>query len=187
MRDPSTRALPTRPFLSVIAAVLGLGVAACGEPAGPSPEDVDLRTDRTAYTLQHAQGLYWIELSVTYTNHSAQAVYLHRACGSGDGPHRELRRVDDSGADIELGAVICITRPLQPPIEVGPGDTYLDRFSAYSAESPNANPPITMDQRTGTFRLEYFVQSENRVEGWEAVALLPEARRVSNSFRVEAP
>jgi hypothetical protein len=165
-----------------------LCAAAC---AGPAPfevadEDVDLRTDRATYVLQYASQMYWIDLTVTYVNPRPSAVYLHRACGAGDEPQRWVRRVDDSGVDVELGQVACITQQLRPPIEVGPGETYVDQVTVYSSLSPRANPPITMAERTGTFRLEYFIQSENRVEGWEAVALVPEAGRVSNSFRVTA-
>jgi hypothetical protein len=164
---------------------------ACGDGAGPGDEgrEVDLtplQTDRTDYFLSYTpdMGIYWLDMTVTFTNRGSGWLYLHRTCGHGDAPQRVVRRVDDSGARTWLGDVTCITAVLRLPIPVGPGETFVDRFTLYSTESPNANPPITMDQRTGTFRLEYFIQTENRVEGWAAVALVPEARRVTNAFRV---
>ena len=171
-------------YLALLALLPAL---ACGEPAGLGGEDVDIRTDLTTYKLQYTPGLFWVEMSVTYTNFSSRAVYLHRTCGYGGEPQRELQRIDDSGSPIWLGVNVCITQPLRLPIEVLAGSTYIDEFTLHSTESPNANPPITMDQRTGTFRLEYFIQSENRVEGWSAVSLLPLHQRLSNSFRVLPP
>jgi hypothetical protein len=186
MRVVSTRGRWSLPLLTGMTAVLC--AAAC---AGPSllevaDEDVELRTDRASYTLEYTTGMYWLDLTVTYVNRRPVAVYFHRECGSGNEPHRVVRRVDDSGVDAELGQVVCITQELRPPIEVGPGETYVDRVMLHSLLSPGANPPITMAERTGTFRLEYFIQGDGRVDGWEPVALLPEARRVSNSFRVTA-
>jgi len=166
-----------------------LCAAACAGPGllEVADDDVDLRTDRATYALQYTAGMYWIDMTVTYVNRRPTAVYFHRMCGSGDAPHRRVWRVDDSGVDVELGQVVCITQQLRPPIEVGPGATYVDRVMLHSMLSPGANPPITMAERTGTFRLEYLIQTESRVEGWEAVALVPEAGRVSNSFQVTAP
>jgi hypothetical protein len=177
----------TRRRLALIVLVPALCTAGCGEPAAFSAGDVDIRTDRTTYQLQQQPGSYQIDLAVTLVNRTSSTLYLHRTCGSGEEPQRVVGRVDNSGSRVELGVIACITAPLRLPITLGPGATYIDQFALYSGESPNANPPITMDQRTGIFRLEYFIQSENRVEGWNPVALLPESLRLSNSFRVEAP
>ena len=173
------------PLLGMLAAALG--TANCGQAAGIGAGDLDLRTDSTTYKLRYTPGLYWIDMLVTVTNRSARDVYLHRACGYGEKPHRELRRTDDSDSRIWLGVAFCITQPLQLPIRVRAGETYVDEFSLPSTESPNATPPITMDERTGRFQLEYFIQTENRVEGWDAVELLPLSTRLSNSFRVDPP
>ncbi len=164
-----------------------VGGVACGDPTGLGSEDVELHTDRTTYRLQYQPGIYSVEMTVTYTNRRSQPVYFHRTCGYGHEPHRELRRADDSTTPIWLGLGVCITQPLRLPIEVPVGASYEDQFVLVSTESPNANPPITMDQRTGTFRLEYFIQTENRVEGWSAVALVPLKERLSNRFRVVPP
>jgi hypothetical protein len=161
------------------------GAASCGDATGVN--ETNIQTDSTTYHLKYLPGIYWIDVKVTYTNRYFRPVYLHRACGFGDEPHRELRRTEDVTTRVVLGGPVCITRPLRPPIEVAAWATYEDHFELVSPESPFASPPITMDQRTGTFRLEYFIQSENRVEGWSAVTLVPVEQRLSNSFRVLPP
>jgi hypothetical protein len=179
-----------RSLLPLFAAVTAvLCASACEGPTALEVADDEalLRTDRTAYVLEYEPELFWVDLTVTYRNPRSRPVYFHRRCGYGDEPHRQLIRSDSSGADIKLGGSGCTTGTLKPPIEVGPGETFVDEVRLYSTLSPGANPPITMDQRTGTFRLVYFIQTDNRVEGWEAVALLPEGQRVSNSFQVTPP
>lgn len=170
-------------MLVALAAVLacdGLGLAPNGE--GPA-----IRTDSTFYHLSYVPGLYTVRMQTQYANEHSTPVYLHRGCGYSDQPSRVLVRADESERPIELGQGVCITRPLRLPIEVAPGATFIDEFELSSSESPNAVPPITMDMRTGVFRLEYFIQRTNRVGGWDAVDLLPLDQRISNVFRVDPP
>jgi hypothetical protein len=170
-------------MLVALAAVLacdGLGPAPTGDGA-------PIRTNSTVYHLSHQYALFTVRMRTYYTNDHDTPVYLHRACGYGDQPYKVLVRADGSERPIDLGRGVCITQPLRLPIEVAPGATFIDEFELSSTESPNAVPPITMDMRTGVFRLEYFIQRTNRVDGWWPVDLIPLDQRISNVFRVDPP
>jgi hypothetical protein len=69
---------------------------------------------------------------------------------------------------------------------VKPGEKYVDEIVLLSGESPNAQPPITMAMRTGTFRLVYAIQRTDR-EGYVPLDLVPLEQRVSNEFRIDPP
>lgn len=165
----------------------GLLLAGCESPLRPDPPDVWIHTDRDAYRLTFDPGIYRLELTARYTNRSSGTVWLHRACGFGDHPSRSPVRADGSDTPIWLTSGVCTTRPLRAPIPVGAGETYVDHVMLVSSVSPNAQPPITMAMRTGTFRLVYAIQSSDSVAGWHPVDLVPEDERVSNTFEVLPP
>lgn len=101
---------------------------------------------------------------------------------------KRIERTDYSGTTdpwFDLG--FCISRPLRPPITLVPRETCEDQFELSSTESPHANPPITMDERTSEFRLTYGVQKTDTVGGSGAVSTPPEEERHSNAFTVKPP
>lgn len=156
-------------------------------PSARADSDPSIRTDAPVYALQYQPGIYTVRIRAEYTNRTGRTVYLHRHCGYGDRPHRHLVRADADVTPIWLNEGACISLPLRLPIPVRAGETYGDEFELVSTESPHAQPPITMGQRTGVFQLVYDVQRTNRVDGWGGVDLLPLEQRVSNAFRVEPP
>lgn len=174
-------------YVAVLGAAVAGAACAADLSLGPADGDRPIRTDAAEYELRYQPGMYTLHMRAEYTNRTGKTVYLHRQCGYSDRPHRHLVRADTDSAPIWLGAGFCITQPLRAPIPVAPGETYADEFQMWSTESPNAQPPITMAQRTGTFRLVYHVQRTDRVEGWEGVDLLPLEQRVSNVFQVKPP
>lgn len=172
----------------VLAAVLtstGCTVDPFGTRAPTNLASDAIRTDAAVYALKYQPGIYTVRIRAEYTNRTGSTVYLHRRCGYGDKPHRNLIRSGSDTTSIWLNEGVCITRPLRSPISVQPGDSYSDEFELVSTESPHAQPPITMAMRTGAFQLVYHVQRSNRVEGWGGVDLLPLAHRISNVFRVQ--
>lgn len=169
----------------VWAGVLALIVGACS----PTDEGAvfGIQTDSTDYRLRYQGGLYSVSLEVRVTNPLDRTVFLHRECGYGDRPSRWLLRTDGDTTSVRLGRSACITQPLRPPIPLHSGETYVDQVELLSAESPNANPPITMEMRTGSFVLVYDVQLTYAVEGWRPPDPLPPARTTSNPFVVRVP
>lgn len=164
-----------------------LMIGSCDSPVRADDPDLWVLTDRTSYELDFVPGLYHLSLTARYTNRSSQTVWLHRGCGYADHPSRRLVRADESDTEIWLHSGVCITRPLRDPIPVGAGEMFVDQVELVSSVSPHAQPPITMEMRTGTFRLVYAVQSSNEVEGWEPVDLVPLEERMSNAFVVRGP
>lgn len=168
----------------ILMAIVAL-VAACS-PTG-TEEAFPIESEADEYRLEHQPGLYSVRLRVTVTNPLDRTVYLHRQCGYGDHPSRYLVRAGLDDTRIWLDSGVCITAPLRAPIPLGPGESYLDDVVLRSTESPQANPPITMAMRTGTFRLVYGVQLTDRVEGWHPVSPLPTDRTMSNAFTIASP
>lgn len=172
--------------------VSAIVLAGCADPAAPNdllPDSANApwQTDRAVYTLAYQPGMYSTKVLAQYTNKTGATVYLHRACGYGNDPSAYLMRADEREESVWLGGSVCITAPQRAPIAVAPGETFSRELTLYSSESPNANPPIGMNTRTGLFRMIFEVQSTDRTGGWQAVDLLPERERVSNVFTVLPP
>jgi len=169
--------------------VLVLGTTSCGDPTWLQHFEVDIVPDSTTYHLQYLDGFYyWIDMKVTVTNCGSRAIYLHRHCGTGESPQRHIT----GAVDAEMAHDILVGTPCQRwadrlPVELLPGATYEDSLSPMSVVTRIPDPAGTMGERTGSFRLEYFIQSENRVEGWDAVALLPLEQRLSAIFTIVPP
>jgi len=169
---------------TLCAALTGFLISACLT----DPEFVvDVSTDAVEYRLEVVPGGYLLELNVAVTNLSSRTIFLHRQCGSGDEPERTLRREEGDGTPVRLGVIPCVSGSLREPIPLSPGESLLQQLSLLSAESPNQQPPVTMEQRTGRFRIAYHVQRTSRVAGWEAVDALPVENTQSEVFEVLPP
>lgn len=171
------------------AAMLSLVVGACSltDPAEVVLEDFAIQTDSAQYRLRHEPGVYTLTLRVLVTNPLDRTVFLHRECGYGEDPSRYLVRADGDSTRVRLLRGVCVTQPMRRPIRLESGETYVDQVVLHSTESPSADPPITMDMRTGTFVLVYDIQLTNAVGGWEPADPLPAERTMSNPFVVVAP
>lgn len=179
-----SREIPTL-TRAVCAAVLVFMASGCSPTE--AGEAFVIQTDSTEYRLRHEGGIYSVTLSVGVTNPLDRTVFLHRYCGYGDNPSSELVRTDGDTTRIWLSSGLCTSQPSREPIPLHSGETYVDQLELISTESPNANPPITMEMRTGRFVLVYHVQLTNAVEGWAPVDPLPPARTTSNPFVVLPP
>jgi len=149
----------------------------------PTRDGSPFQTDTTTYSIAQQPGEISVQMRVNYVNPSSQSTYLHRACGYGDEPARQLVRADAPETLVELGIQWCQTEVLRLPIEVPAGATYVDEFSLRAFGL--ATEDIAQENE-GVFRLMYFVQTQNVVDGWNAVSLVPEVDRLSNEFQLIA-
>jgi hypothetical protein len=153
----------------------------------PRPGAEPFQTDRAEYVLAGNLVLP-VPMQVTFTNSRPAPVFLHLACGSGPELSRAFERVAGGNGPVALGAIVCITAPLHPPVRVESGATFVDTFPLQVGQWIEYDTSANIARVTGTFRLLYDVQSTARSSGgWGAVDLVPVAERHSNVFRVRLP
>lgn len=179
----------------------GLVVAASSTVAAQRPCIAEssrpgITTDSSRYVLRitHQQNpangwesnVYRLALVATYTNHSAETLYLHYVCGRGDMLSYDIVRPEVEDAFPHLRTLIMCdwTREARPPIPVAPGDSFVDRVELESSDEPMARPRITVANRLGSFRLVYDVRRTNSLTRERPTDLVPLEERTSNTFEV---
>ncbi len=177
-------------------AVLALAPACAGEPGAapdaaapdaagftPSYDGSPIVTDALEYRLTYVDygehSFYDAEAIATYVNRSDAPVHFERCSADDETPiHGVVRTPPDSG-DTFIGVGWGCGGGV-PPGVVEPGASLVVPVWLGSTLSPYANPPITMDMRTGLFRIQFnFVTAE----GWP----LPEELGQSNPFVLLPP
>jgi hypothetical protein len=167
------------------------GAFACGAPA-VGPEDFALPpgapppvvTDATIYTLAREDGGYAATALATYTNSTGRPVYYRRCTRESTGPLYGIRRTgeDSTARSFVLAVWACVGGV--PTGRILPGGTLSARVSLGSTDSPQAQPPITPEQRVGHFRIEFALCARHADDSDDCEAL-PQAARESNAFELQ--
>ena len=141
-------------------AILLLGTLSCaGHDLGPSdfllppgaPAPVML--DAAVYTLTRVPGGYDATAVASYTNQSGHRIYYRRCLPTSATPTFSL--VQTAGTTIAPSVVgapwACVGDV--PTGTLAPHATIAVRVALGSSDSPEAEPPVQPDQRTGYFRV----------------------------------
>jgi len=140
---------------SVASVCFLITLAGCGDATAPgSPSDtlVAVQTDSLVYHLSPAPGGYTAQAMLSITNAGTQTLYFGRCMPADVAPGYDLRR---SGPDSTAPTVVMPVWACVGGVPMGrmaPGTTLTVPIPLGSAESLRANPPITPEQRVGTFR-----------------------------------
>jgi hypothetical protein len=144
-----------------------------------------VETDSLIYTLRYRPNIYEAEAVARYVNRTGKPVYFARCTPEHQTPRYSLVPVEPRQRHPVLGlASACIGGV--PTGVVAPGDSLLVRVWLGSMQSPYANPPITMADRTGCFRILLRLY-RSPSEGSDFAEPLPEEQRRSNGFCVRSP
>jgi hypothetical protein len=169
-------------------AALCFAVAGCdASEMVTAPEDARfvVRTDSTTYTLHRVPGGFEAQARVVYINRTASTVYFARCDPRSTSPMYGIDRImPDTGSYFVGGAWGCVGGV--PTGSIVPGDSVVLSIWLGSMDSPNAQPPVTMRQRVGQFRilLELCTRFEADSDDCELVA---EKYRTSNTFDLKPP
>jgi hypothetical protein len=155
------------------------------QPTPPVRDNSPVQTDSLIYTLEYRSGIYEAEAIARYVNRTAGPVYFDRCMPHDQKPMYGLVPVEARQKRPVLGmAWACVGGVL--PGSVAPGDSILIPVWLVSADSPYSDPPITMADRTGCFRIHLrLVRSPGKDS--DRSELLPEEQRRSNIFCVRSP
>jgi hypothetical protein len=171
----------------VILGLAGILAGACSDvgpedfvlPPGSSPP---ITTDADVYMLGRVDGGYAGEAVATYTNTTGRPVFYRRCTRESSGPIYGLRRTGpDSGARAFVGSVWACVGGV-PTGRVPAGGTLTARVDLGSWDSPQAQPPITPEQRMGRFRIEFGLCAEHADS--DDCEALPQMARESNAFEL---
>lgn len=169
----------------LLGSVVVIGAACAEEPEAfsPSYDGSPIETDALEYQLTYWPdddfGLYDAEAIATYVNLSDAPVYFERCYPEDAVPiHGLVRAPPDDGRSVVGWAWGCVGGVAPGVLESG--ESLVVPVWLGSTESPDAEPPITMEMRTGLFRIEFRLISS---EG----APLPDEQRRSNTFVISPP
>ena len=157
-------------------AFIGLSLIACASEKPFDPSGVNVAVDSAVYHLQPMQGNAWfqINLAVTVVNDKNYDIFVDRDCGNW-----RLARADETDKTyLYLGSYGCIEGPRQAPLVLSPGKSFTEKFRLTGSNSDRANPPITIENNTGTLVFEYVLTDPDG---------RPAGRVRSAPFRVEPP
>jgi hypothetical protein len=188
--------------LGSLAVACCLVLGACGSPAELGDELLSalgtdpVQTDSLVYTLRDVQGGYDAWASATYRNQTGGTVFYKRCRGPDSnaaknnptvaGPMFGIGRAGpDSTRYNAVGWFWACPGPI-PPGSIAPDEVVSVRVWLGSGDSPYANPPVTMANRTGTFRI-YLMLCETFEQESDRCDLLPDEQRRSNVFEIRAP
>jgi hypothetical protein len=183
--DENPRALhPVRNPMHVTVMLMASGVAAA-EPPVPPRDDSPVQTDSLEYTLQHRPSIFDAQAVARYVNRTGQPVHFARCRSEDPLPLYEIRREGPG----ERTSIIGFARGCVGAVPTGvvaPGDSLVVPVWLGSAESPYANPPVTMAHRTGCFRILLALVEAPAADS-DFVRMLPDERRRSNVFCIRPP
>jgi len=140
-------------------------------------------TDAAVYTLAREDGGYAATALATYTNSTGRPVYYRRCTRESTGPMYGLRRTgeDSTARSFVLAVWACVGGV--PTGRVLPGGSLSARVSLGSTDSPQAQPPITPEERVGQFRIEFALCAQHADDSDDCEAL-PQSARESNAFEL---
>jgi hypothetical protein len=183
--DENPRALhPMRNPMHVTVMLMASGVAAA-EPPVPPRDGSPVQTDSLEYTLEHRPSIFDAQAVAHYVNRTGRPVHFARCRSDDPLPIYEIRREGPG----ERTSIIGYARGCVGAIPTGvvaPGDSLVAPVWLGSAESPYANPPITMAHRTGCFRILLALVEAPATDS-DYARPLPDEMRRSNVFCIRPP
>jgi hypothetical protein len=142
-------------------------------------------TDSAAYTLRKVAGGYDAVAHAVYVNRTGGPVYYARCDPRSTGPMYGLRRVvPDTGFSFVGGAWACVGGV--PTGMLSAGDSITVDVWLGSTDSPAAQPPITMGQRIGRFKI-LLELCDRPLADSDDCKLVGEDARSSNEFDLKPP
>ena len=139
-------------------------------------------TDRASYRVRRTGDAIELDIVATFTNRTADAVYLH-PCGRSQ-PSFFLEKWIDGAWKAAYSPPCPALLMLDPP-RVAPGASRTDTARVRASTAPNRFPRFELDPVGGDYRLVYA----QAYASWQASGgpgdLLPLERRVSAPFRIE--
>ncbi len=175
-------------LLAGCAAAEPLGVLP-GDPNGPAlapaRDGSPIRTDSLVYTLRRNHGTYDAYALAVYVNRSRKPVAYARCMPEDGGPMFDIVRAEPDTARAFVGGVWACVGGV-PTGKVAPGDSLIVPVRLGSTDSPAADPPITIAQRIGLFRITFALCARPSADS-DACKQLPIEQRRSNVFRIAPP
>lgn len=157
-----------------------------GVQPGFSHDDSPVQTDALTYRLVRQAGHYEARAVARYTNRTGAAVHYARCRRDSTGPIFWIVRAEpDQDPGHFVGSPWACVGGV-PTGTLAPGATLEVEVWLGSTESPAANPPITMADRTGLFRILLELCTSPQKESDDCVPV-PDAQRRSNPFRILPP
>lgn len=151
----------------------------------PERDDSLVQTDSPVYVLRYRPGTYEAAARAVYLNRTGEAVHFTRRLPQSTGPMFYLKRIRPSGGPPVVRAVWACVGGV-PTGRLAPEASLIFRVWLGSTEPPHAQPPITMKDRTGLFRLVLELCSEAEADSDDCVPVAEEKRQ-SNLFRILPP
>ncbi len=141
---------------AMVVLVSGLLLASCRETTAPVP-DVAVVVDSAVYHLRPTVGpWYEITLTATISNQGAGAIHLHQDC-----PSFSTRRPPNHVGSLWLGQVACFASAARAfTITLGPAESHTQTFKLSGSVQNQSNPPITMDDLTGSVVFGFLVSTD---------------------------
>ncbi len=136
------------------------------------------------YRLRRGGGFFNAHAIAAYVNRDAGPVHFARCMPEHTGPMYDIVRAD-TGTWSFVGEVWGCVGGV-PTGTVAPGDSLVVRVALGGSESSNADPPITMAERTGLFRIVFAFCAGATADSVDCVPT-PEEHRRSNVFRIAPP
>jgi hypothetical protein len=188
----SIRGLATTALLLALTACAAEITGAASSPgaddpqpgAGPAPGEAPIRTSASEYTLvRHSHGLQ-VQIPFVFTNRTGGTVYVVNCNGA---TSLELQRWQN-------GAWVTVWTPvlamcLSPPITIARGAEHRSGVHVWAGDrGSNTYPQFTMDEIAGEYRIRWGgVYSDYDSNRYPFGTEVPEAQRVSNTFRLRTP
>lgn len=152
-----------------------------GRPPAPSEAPL-VTTDRDSYTVRRSQDAIVLDIVSTFTNSTADTVYLH-PCGRSQ-PSFYLEKWVSNAWRAAYSPPCPMILMLDPP-RVAPGASRTDTARVRASLAPNTAPRFEMDPASGTYRLIYAQAYQSWQTNQGPGELLPLAKRVSAAFQIE--
>ena len=148
----------------------------------PSPEPVLITADSNAYRLRRAADAFEVDMVATFTNQTADTVYLP-PCGRNQPAFMLEKWV--SGEWRPAYSPPCPAILMLDPPRVAPGTSRTDTARVRASLSPNTMPRFEIQPVSGVYRLVYTQAYGSWRPNLGPGELLPLERRVSRIFRIE--
>lgn len=178
------------PLLLLIAGCMQPGSGAAGsadssrrsDQPPPLTGDVLITTDRDVYQVRRTPDAIELDILATFTNRTADTVYLH-PCGRSQ-PSYLLEKWVSTEWQPAFSPPCPALLMLDPP-RVAPGASRTDTARVRASLRPNTSPRFDMEPAAGTYRLVYAQAYGSWRANQGPGELLPLAMRTSRSFRIE--
>jgi hypothetical protein len=164
----------------------GAGPGAAGEQpdAAPAPGGEPIRTSAAEYTMTRGSQGYEVRIPFVFTNRTSDTVYVVNCNGA---TALELQR-EQNGAWTTVWSPV-LPACLSEPIRIAGGAEYAGTVDVWAGDrDSDTYPQFDVDDLDGEYRIRWGgVHSSYDPDGSPFGIDVPEAQRVSNTFRLRLP